>query len=88
MDEAYRLLGEALRITQIMKSPYLSWRIHYALGKLYSRDNESQKALDQYTVVRDLYEETVSKLSDQSLKNSLLSNSIYQDVCARLSDTL
>jgi len=72
MEEAVKLMGNALTLAQHVGNPPLIWQIHYSLGLLLEKCGTPQKANEHYAEAIALIEATASKLSDPSLKNSLL----------------
>ena len=85
MDEGIRLMNEALNLAKEMNSPFLLWKIHYSLGSLYDENLEKEKANEHYRATKTLMEETASKISDESLRNTLLSKPVYLDCIKNLS---
>lgn len=87
LDEGLGLMNEALNLAKEMNSPFLSWKIHYSLGSLYDENLEQEKANEHYRAAKTLMEETASKISDESLRNTLLSKPVYLDCLKNLSKT-
>jgi tetratricopeptide (TPR) repeat protein len=78
-EGSYKIMEKVLELSRVMNSPYLYWRTHYTLGNIYKDNNEELKAREEYRKVIQLFEKTAVNLSNQSLRNCLLSKSIYQE---------
>jgi len=72
MEEAVKLMGNALKWAQQVGNPPLIWQTHHSLGRLLEEYGNPQKANEHYAEAIALIEETASKLKDASLKNILL----------------
>ena len=72
MEEAVKLMGNALKSAQQVGNPPILWQTHYSLGHLLEKHGNPQKANEHYAQAITLIEETASRLSDASLKNVLL----------------
>jgi len=72
MQEAIKLMGNALKLAQHVGNPPLIWQTHHSLGLLLEEYGNPQKANEHYAEAIALIEATASKLNDPSLKNSLL----------------
>ena len=78
--EAHLIINEALGLAVETQSPFLMWRIRYAMGHIYAENGEQEKANQNYSKAKSLIEETASKLEDCTLAESLLSTPYYLDI--------
>ena len=69
--EAIELMQNALKTAQEVGNPPLLWQVHYSLGDLLEKSG-NPRANYNYSEAIALIEATASKLTDPSLKNSLL----------------
>jgi len=72
MEEAVKLMENALKLAERLGNPPLIWQIHHSLGLLLEEYGNPQKANEHYAEAIALIEATASKLDDPSLTNSLL----------------
>jgi len=71
-EEAIELMQNALELAQQVGNPPILWQTHYSLGLLLEKHGNRQEANEHYAQAIALIEETASRLSDESLKNVLL----------------
>ena len=72
MEEAVKLMENALKLAQQVGNPPLTWQIHHSLGLLLEKHGDPQKASEHHAEALALLEATASRLDDPSLKNTLL----------------
>jgi tetratricopeptide (TPR) repeat protein len=72
MEEAVKLMENALKLAQQLGNPPLTWQTHHSLGLLLEKQGDPRKASEHHVEALALIEKTASKLDDPSLKNTLL----------------
>lgn len=72
IDEAIKLMENALKLAHQVGNPPILWQIHHSFGLLFEKRGNPQKANEHYAEAIALIEATASRLNDPSLKNSLL----------------
>jgi len=84
LSEASELMEDALNLAQKMNTPRLLWQIHNSYGLLLETVGRHQEATKSYGDALALIEMTASKISDSSLRNSLLSAPLTEAIRARV----
>jgi len=72
MEEAVKSMENALKLSQQLGNPPLTWQIHHSLGLMLEKHGDTKKASEHHAEALALIEATASRLDDPSLKNTLL----------------
>jgi len=72
MEEAVKLMENALKSARQVGNPPILWQTHHSLGLLLEKHGNPQKANEHYAEAIAIIEATASKLNDASLANTLL----------------
>src|SRR3990170_8229958 len=74
IEEAVKLIEEALNLAQQMGSPTQLWQIHYFFGLLEEKHGNARKANEHYVKAIALIEAVASQLNDPVVKSTLLTS--------------
>ena len=74
IEEAVKLIENALKLAQQVGNPPLLWQIHYSFGLLGEKHGDAQKANEHYAKAIALIEAVASQLNDAVLKSTLLTS--------------
>ena len=74
IEEAVKLIENALNLAQQVGNPPLLWQIHYSFGLLEEKQGDAQKANGHYIKAIALIEAVASQLNDAVVKSTLLTS--------------
>lgn len=87
IDEAIKLMENALKLAQQVGNPPILWQTHHSFGLLFEKQGNPQKANEHYAEAIALIEATASRLNDPSFRNSLLTATRTQAIRGAYSRT-